>query len=231
MNDRIPGEAADGVAAEVAADIAAQSAAPRSLDEALASMPERSLRRLRLARLAGVHALAWLLALGVFAAAESWYLLGGPLMATFLCVVSGALAGLVTGNLVHEWFHFLGARLSGGAYDIPHKLGLFVYDWKFERNDTGQFFTMSLAGTVGGLAALGLLWTTVPPQTLGRAAVFAGALGGFVFAAIIEWPVLRRVRFGGDPLTELAKIDQDVLARAFAGGALVGLLALWQLAP
>lgn len=227
MDDRVPLEEPGSVAAQAAAE----PAAPRSLEEAMAAMPEKTLRRMRLAKLAGVHALVWLLALGLFAAAESWQLLGGPVMATFLCVVTGALAGLVTGNLVHEWFHFLGARLSGGAYDIPRKLGLFVYDWKFERNDTGQFFTMSIAGTVGGLVALWLLWMTVPPQTLGRAAVFAGALGGFVFAAVIEWPVLRRVRFGGDPLTELSKIDQDVLTSAFAAGSLAGLLALWYFAP
>ena len=204
---------------------------PRSLAEAMDSMPRAAVQKLLLARLAAVHALVWLLALGLFAAAESWVLLGGPPMAAALCLVTGILAGLVTVNLLHEWFHYFGARFSGGQYDIPEKLGLFVYDWKFEVNDTRQFFIMSFAGSVGGALALWLLWTTVPPVTAGRAAVFAGAIAGFVFAAIIEWPVLRRVRFGGDPFAELSKIDQGVLAKAFAGGLLSGLITLWLLNP
>jgi hypothetical protein len=206
-------------------------AAPRSLEEAMERMSPATLAKLRLGKLAGLHALVWLLSLGLFAAADSWVLLSGLGVASLLSVIAGVLAGLVVANLIHEWFHFLGAKLSGGRYAIPDKLGLFVYDWHFDRNSTAQFFTMSAAGTVGGAVALVLVFTTIPADTLGRCAVHAGVVAGFVFAAIIEWPVLRRVRFGGDPLTELSKIDQRVLGTAFGGATVAGLLALFMLAP
>jgi len=197
----------------------------------MAALSPQTLRNLRLARLAGIHALVWLLALGLFAAAQSWTLLGGPALATFLVLVTGVLAGLVTANVIHEWFHYLGARLSGGTYDIPRKAGLFVYDWHFDRNSTGQFFTMSIAGSVGSVVSLFLLWNVLPPLDLGAAAVFAGAFAGTIFAFVIEWPVLRRVRFGGEPLAELAKIDGAVLTTAFLSASLAGVVCLLLLAP
>lgn len=208
-----------------------EEGAPRTLEEAMERMSPDTLARLRLGKLAGVHALVLLVSLGLFAAADSWVLLSGLGLASALSVVTGILAGLVVANLVHEWFHYLGAKFSGGSYDIPTKLGLFVYDWHFDRNSTAQFFTMSVAGTVGGVLALLLVFLTVPPDTLGRVAVYAGVIAGFVFAAIIEWPVLRRVRFGGDPLTELAKIDQRVLRTAFTGATVAALLVLFVLTP
>lgn len=205
--------------------------APLTVDQALAAMPPGKLRFLRSARLAGVHLLVWIGALGLFAAADSWSLLSGLGLADLLAVVTGALAGLVTTTLIHEWFHFLGAQLSGGRFGIPEKSGLFVYDWDFQRNDTAQFFLMSVAGSVGGALSLLLVWYALPPVTAGRAAVFAGAIAGFVFGAVIEWPVLRRVRFGGEPLAELSKIDEQVLVRALLSATGAGLLTLYLVAP
>lgn len=206
-------------------------AAPRSMAEALARMSPARLQQLRLAKLAAVHFTVWLLAMGLLAAADSWHMLSGLALAGLLAAVSGIIAGVVTANLVHEWGHYLGARRSGGAFVIPDSLGLFVYDWQFERNSVSQFLTMSRAGTLGGIVALLLVWWLLPFDTLARAGVFAGAAGSFVFAARIEWPVLRRVRAGGDPFGELGKIDEAVLKNSFIWAALAGLLILWFIAP
>lgn len=187
------------------------------------SLPASSARGLRLAGLAGTHALVLLLAFGLFAAADSWRLLSGLGIASALALVTGALAGITFTTLVHEWFHYLGARFSGGAYGIPAKKGLFVYDWDFASNNVNQFFFMSIAGTIGGVVSLLLLWLSLPADTLGRAAVFGGAVAGFVFGSVIEWPVLRRVRFGGEPLAELSKINQRVLTQAFLAAAFAGI--------
>ena len=174
-----------------------------------------SSRRLRLARQAGTHGLVWLVAMSLFAAADSWSTLTGLGLASLLCVITGVVAGVTTSTLIHEWFHYLGAWLSGGVYDISDRRGLFVYDWNFSRSSLRQFFIMSIAGSVGGVFAIVLLWTSVPADTLGRAALRGGAIASFVFAAAIEWPVLRRTRVSGDPLAELAKIDQRVLSCSF----------------
>ncbi len=203
-----------------------KTSAPTSLDEALRSLPDDRARALRLFNLAGTHALVLLVAFSLFAAADSWRLLSGLGIASALAIATGALAGITTTTLIHEWFHYLGARSSGGAYGIPEKKGLFVYDWDFAHNTVDQFFRMSIAGTLGGALSLVLLWLTLPADTLGRAAVHGGAVAGFVFASVIEWPVLRRVRFGGEPLAALAKIDQRVLVQAFLVASLAGFSTL-----
>jgi len=186
--------------------------------------PPAKSRGMRLARLASTHALVFVVALSLFAAADSWSTITGLGIATVLCVVTGALAGITLTTLVHEWFHYLGARYSGAAYDIPHKQGLFLYNWDFTHNSVRQFLIMSVAGSVGGILALSILWTSVPADSWGRAALQGGAIASVVFAAYIEWPVIRRVRISRDPLAQLSKIDQRVLSRSFAVSSTAGVL-------
>ncbi len=185
--------------------------------------PKQS-RRLRLAKLARTHALVFLAALSSFAAADSWSTISGLGIAGLLSVVTGALAGVTITTLIHEWFHYLGARQSGGQFDIPSHQGLFLYDWDFANNSLRQFLVMSVAGTIGGFFAVFLLWTSVPADTWGRAALRGGAIASVVFAAYIEWPVIRRTRRGGDPLAELSKIDQRLLSRSFVVASVAGIV-------
>ena len=177
---------------------------------------------MRLARLAAIHLLAWLSALSLFAAADSWSALTDLTLAWALSIATGVLAGLATTTLIHEWFHLLGARLCAATYDIPLRVGLFVYDWNFDKNTLRQFLTMSVAGSVGGALSVALLWISLPADTAGRAALLAAALASFAFGTAVEWPVLRRARLSGDPLAELSKIDARVLGRCFAMALLVG---------
>jgi len=189
-----------------------------------------SSRGVKLARHAGLHLLIWVVAFGLFAAADSWLTLTGLGLASVLCVITGIIAGLATTTLIHEWFHFLGARYTGAVYDIPAKPGLFVFDWDFSSNGLRQFYIMSVAGNVGGALGVLLLWSSVPTDTWGRAALLGGGVAGFIYGAAIEWPVLRRTRVSADPLAELSKIDQAVLLRglviAVAVGGLVTLMAV-----
>ena len=156
--------------------------------------PPAKSRGMRLARLASTHALVFVVALSLFAAADRWSTITGLGIATVLCVVTGALAGITMTTLVHEWFHYLGARYSGAAYDIPHKQGLFLYNWDFTHNSVRQFLIMSVAGSVGGILALSILWISVPADTWGRSALHGGAIAIALSAALIECPVTRRFR-------------------------------------
>lgn len=178
--------------------------------------------RTRLARIASVQALVLLVSLCLFAAADSWVAITGFGFATALGVVTGLIAGVVMTSVVHEAFHLLGARVSGGAYKIPRKVGIFLYDWQFERNSVEQFFVMSIAGSVGGAISVYLLWNAIPADTLGRATLRGAAVAAFVYAAIIEWPVLQRTWRTREPLAELSKIDEQVLLRALYGGLFAG---------
>lgn len=212
MNDAVVSDEGATAQAESAEDIAGASSPPGP------ALP----RGLRLAKLAGTHSLVFMLSLSLFAAADSWSTVTGLGIATFLCLLTGALAGVTISTLIHEWFHYLGARLTGARYNIPSKLGLFVFDWDYNANQLRQFLVMSVAGSVGGLVAIVLLWNAVPADSWGRAALHGGALAGFVFGSCVEWPVLRRIRAGGDPLAELSKINESVLARSFVVSLLAG---------
>jgi hypothetical protein len=180
-----------------------------------------------LAKQAMVHLLVWLLAFSQFAAADSWFALTGWAVADFLAVITAVAAGFVTTTLAHEWSHYLGARLCGASYRIHDKVGLFVFDWDFSANTVRQFNIMSVAGSVGGALGVALLLSWVQPDTAGRAALVAGGIASFAFAAVIEWPVLARTRRSGDPLAELSRTDQRVLLRSLLVAVVAGMASWW----
>jgi hypothetical protein len=192
------------------------------IEDSAEMMALASSRGVKLAKHAGLHVLIWLLTFGLFAATDSWFTLTGLGLASFLCILTGIIAGLTTTTLIHEWCHYLGARFSGAVYDIPAKPGLFVFDWDFSRNGMRQFYIMSVAGNAGGALGVLLLWSWVPADTWGRAALLGGGVAGFIYGAAVEWPVLRRSRTSADPLAELSKIDQGVLLRSLVISVLAG---------
>lgn len=206
----------DGADAPGAEPPASTAAAPKR-----ASRPES--RRALLAKLAGTHALVFLAALSLFAAADSWNTVTGLGIAGLLSVVTAVLAGVAITTLVHEWFHYLGARYARAAFDIPARQGLFVFNWDFGANSVQQFLTMGVAGSVGSVLAVLLLWYFVPADTWGRAVLHGAALASLVYSALIEWPVIRRVRRGGEPLAELSKIDTALLTRSFYIAGVAGI--------
>lgn len=177
---------------------------------------------------AGIHLGVWVLAVCLFAASDSWAQLTGWQLASVLNVLTGVIAGFVTVNLLHEWFHYLGARATSASYSLNPKPSMFIYDWKFEENSLKQFYIMSIAGTVGGIVAVLLIFNAVEANSAGRAALVGGAVASFALGSIIEWPVLARTRHSKDPLAELAKLTPSRLGRAAAGSAIAG-LATWAL--
>lgn len=178
----------------------------------------------RVAKHALFHLALWLLLFSLFAAADSWAVLTGWSISLVLSLLTGLIAGFITVGLAHEWFHFLGARYAGGTYTVNAKPGLFIFDWNFQENSVRQFFTMSIAGSVGSASGLFLLWLATSPDNVGRISLIAGAAASLVFAAIVEWPVLRRTRQSRDPMKELSKITPAVLKQAAMGSAVAGVL-------
>ncbi|KAA1191997.1 hypothetical protein F0M18_10785 [Pseudohalioglobus sediminis] len=177
-----------------------------------------------LAKQAGIHLAVWLLSFSLFAATDSWTELTGSSLASLLNMLTGIVAGFVTVNLVHEWFHYLGAKLTSGQYAIAARPGLFVFDWHFDKNSLGRFYVMSIAGSVGGALGVWYLFANISPDNSGRAALLAAGVAGFVLGSLIEWPVLLRTRRSRDPLAELSKLTPPVLGRAIAGSAITGVL-------
>lgn len=195
----------------------------RDEDDLPESASQRQASRVSFGRLARNHALVFLVAIVSFAAADTWSTVSGLLIAEILCVTIAALAGLAIATLVHEWFHYWGARVARAHVKMPTRQGLFLYVWDFSRNSTGQFLIMSVAGTIGSFLAVAVVWSTVPADTLGRAVLRSAAVASVIYSAMIEWPVIRRCRVSGDPLGELSKIDKALLTRSFFVASLSGI--------
>ncbi len=176
------------------------------------------------------HLTIVLLLLVLFAAAYNWYAISGQPLAAAFSVATGLVAGGIITTLVHEWFHFAGAFAVRSYCHRVKRINLFAFEWDFKRNNRGQFFAMSYAGTFGSLVAIAVFLATLPPDAPGPVALLAAAFGSLAFAGAIEWPVLARVHAGGDPLTELAKITRKVLLLSAASGLVAVLIAAWLLA-
>lgn len=177
-----------------------------------------------LAKQGALHFALWLLAFSLFAATDSWATLTGWALATVLNILTGIVAGFISVNLAHEWSHYLGARLVGADYSINPKPSIFVFDWNFETNGNGRFYTMSIAGNLGGALAVLALFLGIDPDNAGRAALLAGAVASFALGALIEWPVLLRTLRSGNPFAELAKLSPPVLGGAVTGSVAVGVI-------
>ena len=157
---------------------AADSAPYETKAQAITDSDMQALSRspgIRLAKLMGVHLLVALLVLSLFAAAVSWSVVSGLGIASALSVATGALAGITLSTLIHEWFHYAGARYAGASFTVPKKLGLFLYDWHFDKNDQHQFLIMSVAGSVGGF-----LWGALSAATTetGNSSANSGSAAG-----------------------------------------------------
>ena len=126
------------------------------------SVAARDEAKLSLVALRDVAVVAVLLS--IFAAAESWATVSRLGFATFLSVVDGLLVGAATNALVHEWGHFVGARLGGGHAPLkPLSKFLPLYDFDYANNDGRAFLWMSYGGNIAH-AALVVLYLFAHPH-------------------------------------------------------------------
>lgn len=172
------------------------------------------------AHMAALHGAAALALLALFAAADAWGAASTAPPAGIASILAGLLAGFLLTSLTHEWSHFFGALACGGRYHPVPRAGLFAFNWDFEANGTGQFAVMSVAGSLGSVAAVALFTFALPPDTAGRVALRAASWGSLVFAAAVEWPVLYRVWRGVPPLEALLAIGRATLLLAAAASVL-----------
>lgn len=167
----------------------------------------------------------------LFVAADGWQAANWQPVAGALAVVTGLVAGFTFTTVVHEWFHYLGARSCGANFTLARRLGLQVFDWDYNANSLARFYTMSLAGTLGSITAIVALLLAFPPETVGRCALVGAACGSLAFAGAVEWPVLWRVRAGVAPLAALSAIDSTVLRCGFGLGLATTAVVMWLLYP
>lgn len=152
--------------------------------------------------------------LSLFAAAESWATVSRLALATSLAVVDGLLVGIATAALVHEWGHFIGARLGGGHAPLK-PLTKFppLYDFDYEHNDARSFLWMSYGGNIAHALLVVTYLMLIPTRSMGTAALVAGAFGFSVFSSLVEFPVIRQAQRGVPGLEALAVIPKNFVTR------------------
>jgi len=172
------------------------------------------------------HLIVAMAVLALWAAADAWQAVTELAIASVLSVGTALVAGVVLSTMIHEWGHLAGARFAKARYSIPDSLGLFVFNYDFRSNSVSQFLSMSYGGQIGGALAIVLIWLSIPFDTAGRAMLFSASIGAFVFAAMIEWPVLAGTRKGGNPAQELGRINKQTLYRS-GSTALAVIAVVW----
>ena len=167
-------------------------------------------------------------ALSLWAAADTWYVTSGLWLAQVVALGDAILVGLILASLFHEWGHYTGTVLSGGAATRvqPRRLSFFRFRFDFESNDRRQFYWMTGGGHVLHWAILIILLIAVPLDTLGRIALVSAVFGFVVFATFIEYNVIRDVLDGADPETRLNELTKADFRNAGMAGAMGGLFAI-----
>jgi hypothetical protein len=185
---------------------------------------EKDEAKLSLVLLRHVALLAGLLS--IFAAAEAWSSVSGLAFASVLSTVDGLLVGAAVAALLHEWGHFLGARLAGGHSPLKPVDGFFpVFDFDYQNNDSRAFDWMSIGGNAGDIAVVLLFFFALPLVTPGTTALVAGAFGFAVFAAAIEFPVIQKSRAGMPATDALLTIPKGFTRRYTRWGVAAALVA------
>ncbi len=169
-----------------------------------------------------------LIALSVWAAADTWYLLSGLWFAQLLSIGDAIFVGYVLGALFHEWGHYSGAKLSGAQAPRVKLKGISLFRFNFDMsvNDQRQFHWMSFGGWVMHWALLLLLVIAIPFDSLGRIALVSSVFGFIVYATFIETGILRQTLSGADPKETLNQLTAKTFQQATIAGTVGGLFAL-----
>lgn len=177
----------------------------------------------RLKQAATYHGLA---ALGLFllwTAADSWSVVTNLLVADVLSVVTALIVVSYLASIIHEWGHFTGARLAGSYSPIvPKVTGIFMFGFNYQKNSTSQFLSMSLGGPVANWLLVLLIFTLIPLDSAGRAALLAMAFAKAISVCVFEVPIMLAVMNGADPE---ASVDKQLANGAGDRGTVLGYLS------
>jgi len=180
--------------------------------------------RARLKRSGAVHFVMVMGAVTLWGAADAWAASTGWVLAKTVAMANAVIAAVIISSTLHEWGHFVGARLSGATAPALKKpvRHFFMFDFPFESNDKRQFLWMSLGGILVPWALVALTPLLVPIDSASRALLLAAFVAQAVTVSYFEVPVVLRARGGGEPKEELGR---QLRAGALVTGRYVGLAA------
>ena len=168
-------------------------------------------------------------ALALWGGADAWATTSGLALALVTSVGSALIAGWIIASLMHEWGHYLGAKLSGSKAPRIKAPGLLFFRYNFDlvNNSLGQFTSMSVAGSLAHWGVFAAALLLLPMATLAQTAFISSTFAFAIFASIVEWPIIARTSLRKiQPLQAFAHIDGTFLLRHQVYGGVAGLAFL-----
>ena len=167
--------------------------------------------------------------LALWGGADAWATTSGLAVALVTSVGSALIAGWIIASLMHEWGHYLGAKLSGSKAPRIKAPGLLFFRYNFDlvNNSLGQFTSMSVAGSLAHWGVFAAALLLLPMATLAQTAFISSTFAFAIFASIVEWPIIARTSLRKiQPLQAFAHIDGTFLLRHQVYGGVAGLAFL-----
>jgi hypothetical protein len=108
-----------------------------------------------------------------------------------------ALMTVLTGYLVHEWGHLLGAYYRRSVVHLPETpLAAFLFRFDTGRNNREQFLAMSMGGFISSAIAVAALFLLLPWALLASKVALALVVIGVIATFILEVPTALAVYRG-----------------------------------
>lgn len=115
--------------------------------------------------------------------------------------VGTALMTVLSGYLIHEWGHLIGALLARGNVVLPRMFeSPFLFRFDLHRNTRRQFTWMASGGFVSSIILVALLVALLPSGLLATQIALALVALGVLATFVIEVPEFWGVVIKGGPL-------------------------------
>ena len=186
----------------------------------------------RLVNVGQKHAAFVLGSLTLWGVSDYWAAESELILALGLALINSVVAGTIIASILHEWGHFLGARLSGSNAPLLEKtFSFFFFNFKDEGNTKSQFLQMSLGGPLANWSLVIGVFFLLPLETWSQILLIATMLSIAVSVSIFEVPIMLRLK-DGEPsviiqkrLEEAGSKPRNIGIAAGALGALFWILS------
>tara|TARA_Y100001978_G_C23605583_1_gene390972 strand:- start:387 stop:971 length:585 start_codon:yes stop_codon:yes gene_type:complete len=186
----------------------------------------------RLVNVGQKHAAFVLGSLTLWGVSDYWAAESELILALGLALINSVVAGTIIASILHEWGHFLGARLSGSNSPLLEKtFSFFFFNFKDEGNTKSQFLQMSLGGPLANWSLVIGVFLLLPLETWSQILLIATMLSIAVSVSIFEVPIMLRLK-DGEPsviiqkrLEEAGSKPRNIGIAAGALGALFWILS------
>ena len=192
----------------------------------------RAEEKKRLVNVGQKHAAFVLGSLSLWGVSDYWAAESELILALGLALINSVVAGTIIASILHEWGHFLGARLSGSNSPLLEKtFFFFFFNFKDEGNTKSQFLQMSLGGPLANWSLVIGVFFLLPLETWSQILLIATMLSIAVSVSIFEVPIMLRLK-DGEPsviiqkrLEEAGSKPRNIGIAAGALGALFWILS------